>query len=89
MVPPTQIVAGLLGCEFVGSATTVTVAVLLVKVPHPDPVCVIIFLAVIYHVGFFVFSWIIHATTLKFFEWIKSNIEIAKRNEKVTPNWKQ
>lgn len=54
-----------------------------------DPVGVIIFISVIYHIGFFVFSWIIHATTLKFIEWIKSNIEIAKRNEKVTPNWKQ
>jgi hypothetical protein len=24
-----------------------------------------------------------------FTEWIKSNIELAKRNEKVTPNWKK
>lgn len=54
-----------------------------------DPVGVIILISVIYHIGFFLFLWITHGTILKFIEWIKSNIEIARRNEKVTPNWKK
>jgi hypothetical protein len=54
-----------------------------------DPITLIIFAAVIYHIGSLVFLCIMHAIILKFIEWIKHNIEIAKRNEKVTPNWKR
>lgn len=54
-----------------------------------DPIGVIIFVSLVYHIGSFIAIWIIHACILKFIEWIKQNIEIAKRNEKVTPNWKR
>lgn len=54
-----------------------------------DPIAAIIFIAVICHIGSLLCLWIMHAFILKFIEWIKDNIEIAKRNEKVTPNWKR
>lgn len=54
-----------------------------------DPVGVVLFIAVIYHIGSFICALIVHGSILKFIGWIKQNIEIAKRNEKVTPNWKR